>query len=88
VERWFQAARDAGHEAAFAMPPLLEGPFESVELLRRPDLVAAERDLAPLLEAIEKNANTTIAPWSEGAKVEFESEESDKGPRAVNVQLI
>ncbi len=35
-------------ELAFAMPPLLEGPFESVELLRDPYvlLVPAEHDLA------------------------------------------
>ena len=28
------------------------------------------------------------APLADGAKVEFESEESDKGPRAVNVRTI
>jgi cold shock protein len=37
---------------------------------------------------VHQSAVSSGQPLAEGAKVSFESEQSDKGPRAANVQVV
>jgi CspA family cold shock protein len=37
---------------------------------------------------VHQSAINSGAPLAEGAKVEYEAESSDKGPRAANVQVL